>query len=136
MDRPILSLSYFTQASCASVWQRRETRTGGCRSGREERAGNALTQASAVMTALCDVPWRMLLGRDKDRDRPKHRRPEKRARTEAEKIAAAERAVAAAGALTRRAAPGQWAVPGAEPDSYFDSRADRDNLVFQVSLVG
>ena len=96
---------------------------------------HALMHAAALFTSLFDAPWRMRLGRDKDRDRAKHRRPEKRARTEAEKIAAAERAVAAAGALTRRAAPGQWATPGAEPDSYFDSRGDRDNLVFQVRLV-
>ncbi|KAK9818916.1 hypothetical protein WJX81_005554, partial [Elliptochloris bilobata] len=72
-----------------------------------------------------------------DRDRVKakrdrHRRPHKRLRTDAEKAAAAERTAAEAGALTRRAAPGQWAALGAEPDSYFDSRGDRDNLVFQA----
>ncbi|KAK9842035.1 hypothetical protein WJX81_005214, partial [Elliptochloris bilobata] len=75
--------------------------------------------------------------KDKDRDRVKakrdrHRRPHKRLRTDAEKAAAAERTAAEAGALTRRAAPGQWAALGAEPDSYFDSRGDRDNLVFQA----
>ena len=82
--------------------------------------------------------------RDRDRGKAKRghradgdreRRPAKRARTDAEKEADAERRAAAAGGLARRAAPGQWAAPGAEPDAYFDSRGDRDNVLFQVRIL-
>jgi hypothetical protein len=87
-----------------------------------------------------------VLHRRMDRDRGKskrshradgdrERRPTKRARTDAEKEAEAERRAAAAGGLARRAAPGQWAVPGTEPDAYFDSRGDRDNVLFQVRVL-
>ena len=119
-----------------------------------ESAGRPRQPPRHVQAAVCVLGHRRggqwcpasVLQRRRDRERGKskrshradgdrERRPAKRARTDAEKEAEAERRAAAAGGLARRAAPGQWAVPGTEPDAYFDSRGDRDNVLFQVRVL-